>query len=114
MEALTKPLCEIKREAMGKTWTIEVWPDDAMTEDGGRAYATSNYGEQVVRMNANRPPDGRDGSLLHEIVHFVNKDAAQDWDEATVERISGILYGFLRGFGLWQPFPWPDKDDKEP
>ena len=111
MDTETKPLWTTTREAMGKTWTIELWPDDAMTDDGSRAFALSAYGEQELRINAKRPHDGRDHSLLHEVLHFVNKDAAQDWDEATVERLAASLYTFLRGFGVWQPFPWPDKDD---
>ncbi len=110
MDTETKPLWTTMREAMGKTWRIELWPDDAMTQDGGCAFAVSRWGEQRIRLNANRPHDGRDASPLHEIIHFVNREAAQDWDEATVERITGSLYAYLRGFGLWQEFPWPDKE----
>ena len=115
METETKPLWTTTRQAMGKTWTIELWPDDGGlgSENLPRREALGkNYHDgQWVRVAAGRPLDGRDGTLLHELVHLASKTAYVRLKESEVVAFSNDLYAFLRGFGLWQPFPWPDKGE---
>lgn len=111
MDTETKPLWTTTREAMGKTYEIELWADDGMTADGSRLYGNSNYTEQRVRVNTCRRCDGRYLTLLHELFHLVASETGDTVEEEFVERFTSILYSYLRGFGLWQEFPWPDKDD---
>ena len=112
METETKPLWTTTREAMGKTWRVELWPNDnGLGETQGSAYmGKERHIDQRILVNAKAPPDGRDETLLHEILHVAVDGQAAKFNEDEVLRLSGVLYAFLRGFGLWQEFPWPDKE----
>lgn len=119
METETKPLWTTTREAMGKTWRVELWPDDVGIGSGagsrtkschlGRAWFT----DQWLRIAASRPLDGRDSTLLHELIHLVELSCGLDFKESEVVALAENLYAFLRGFGIWQPFPWPDQEKEE-
>jgi len=110
MDTETKPLWTTTREAMGKTYAIQLWPNDAGLSEGsdlGHSWAS----QQWIRANAHTPAERRDQTILHEIVHMVDAELKTGLDEKDVCRLAAGIYAYLRGFGLWQPFPWPDKDD---
>lgn len=113
MDTETKPLWTTTREAMGKTYTIRLYPNNAALEDGNAACdgAQVAHSKQQITINAYAHVDSRDEALLHEVLHIACRHSSQLLEEAEVNRLSGILYAILRGFGLWQPFPWPDKDE---
>ena len=114
MDTETQPLWTTTREAMGKTWRVELWPDDAAlgaNEGKSEALGRSWYTDQWIRVAASRPLDGRDETLLHEVLHLVAKCTAISIKEADVSALATGLYAFLRGFGLWQEFPWPDREE---
>lgn len=111
METETKPLWTTTREAMGKCYTIELYADDRPmrgTSDvsAGRVW----HIKQSVAINAAMPCDGRDQSLLHEVVHIADDSLGLTLDERVTTEIASVLYALLRGFGLWREFPWPDKE----
>jgi len=109
METETKPLWTTTREAMGKTFAIELWPSDAGlsgSSDLGHSWSS----QQWIRINAHSPAERRDQTILHEIVHTVNHELKTDLEEKDVCRLAAGVYAFLRGFGLWNEFPWPDVD----
>jgi len=113
METETKALWVTTREAMGKTWRIELWPDDVAlgrNEGKSEALGRSWYSDQWIKVAANRPLDGRDQTLLHEVLHLVAANTSTRVSESDITAFANGLYAFLRGFGLWQEFPWPDKD----
>jgi len=115
METETQPLWTTTREAMGKTWSIELWPDDAAlgAEDGkSESLGRSWFSDQWIRIAAKRPLDGRDETLLHEVLHLVAKCSGISIKEVDITALSTGVYAFLRGFGLWQEFPWPDREEK--
>lgn len=112
METETKPIWVTTREAMGKTWTVELWPDDSGLTKGGSSYGHQRNSGQYLRINANLKLDSRDETLFHELIHTVAADFNLTLNEDTVARLSMALYAFLRGFGLWNEFPWPDKETK--
>lgn len=115
METETQPLWVTTREAMGKTWRVELWPDDAAlgAEDGkSEALGRSWYTDQWIRIAAKRPLDGREETLLHEILHLAAKCGGISIKEAEVHCLANTIYAFLRGFGLWNEFPWPDREEK--
>ena len=115
MDTQTKPSWETTREAMGKTWRVELWPDDAALGDSSKGKSEclgkSWYSDQWVRIAANRPLDGRDGTLLHELIHLAARTAGVEIKEAEVIALNDCLFAFLRGFGLWRDFPWPDREE---
>ena len=116
MDTETKPLWTTTREAMGKTWTIELWPDDAGLADGkdkSECMGKSWYRKQWIRIAAERPLDGRDGTVLHEIFHLAALCGAVNIKEPEVVVLADNLFAFLRGFGLWRDFPWPDREKEE-
>ena len=115
MDTETKPLWTTTREAMGKTWSVELWPDDAaLTGDSGKSecLGKSWFTDQWIRIAANRPADGRDQTLLHEILHMVEKGAGISMEENDVTSLANSLFAFLVGFGLWRDFPWPDREEQ--
>jgi len=114
METETKPLWVTTREAMGKTWTVALYPnngaleDPTFTCDHGRFWAS----EQCINVNAKLLPEGRDQALLHELLHLADLFSRTKIQEEEVSRLSQALYAFLRGFGLWNEFPWPDRENE--
>ena len=114
METETKALWVTTREAMGRTWRVELWPDDAALgaeDEKSECLGRSWYSDQWIRIAAKRPPDGRDDTLLHEVLHLALKTAGIHMKEAEVFALTDNLFAFLRGFGLWNEFPWPDKEE---
>jgi len=112
MDTETKPLWTTTREAMGKTWTIELHSDDftlkgASEFDAGRVW----HSRQKIAVNGASPNDGRDESLMHEIMHLVMAHLGRESTEEEVTQLASSAFAYLRGFGLWQPFPWPDKKE---
>ena len=113
LETETKPLWTTTREAMGKKYTIGLWPDDAVLGDEGSPYGVRmDHRNHAIPINAKIPCDGRDEYLLHELLHRVSTEFHVGLKEHQVGQVSAALYAFLRGFGLWQPFPWPDKEEE--
>jgi hypothetical protein len=114
MDIETQPLWTTTREAMGKTWRIELWPDDgglgSMDFPKSETLGKSFIDNQWVRVGASRPMDGRDATLLHELIHLASKTSQTEMKEAQVTAFGHSLYAFLRGFDLWRAFPWPDRD----
>ena len=113
METETQPLWTTTREAMGKTYTIGLWPDDTALGKEGSAYsARIDHRHQRIHVNATIPLDGRDEGLLHEIIHRAAAEVLPDeLEEKLVGPLSTGLFAFLRGFGLWREFPWPDREE---
>lgn len=117
MDTETKPLWVTTREAMGKTWGIELWPDDIGIGDGdapqtkSHHFGRSCFGDQWMRIAASRPFEGRDSTLLHETIWLAAYYSGLELKESQVTTLAENLYAFLRGFGLWQEFPWPDKEE---
>lgn len=117
MDTETKPLWSITREAMGKTWTIGIWPTDkalGQTADGHFESALSGHtsvGAQTFYILATDMPDRRDETLLHELIETAFVETNTPYEEAVVSRISFVLFAFLRGFGLWRDFPWGDREE---
>lgn len=113
MDTETKPLWATTREAMGKRYGISLYPNNAALEDANFTcdLGQVSYGRQRIRINALMPFDGRDEALLHEVLHLVARQSSVKLEEGDVLVFSNLLYAFLRGFGLWQDFPWPDKDE---
>lgn len=115
METEMKPLWATIREAMGKTWSVELLPDsgpfheDRPLRDMGASFSNKDY----VRINAALSPQNRDLTLLHELLHLSADVPRTHIKEDTVEALASALYAFLRGFGLWREFPWPDKEEKD-
>jgi len=117
MDTETKTLWETTREAMGRTWKIELWPDDAqLAGDSGHSEALGKswYTEQWIKIAAKRPVDGRDETLLHEVIHLAAKCAGVTMRENDVFALTNSLFAFLRGFGLWRDFLWPDREKFQP
>lgn len=113
MSTKTEPVWMTTREAMGKTWSVELWPDDVALgrEDGkSEALGRSWYTDQWIKVAANRPIEGRDCTLLHETIHLALKTAGINMKESEVAAFADNLFAFLRGFGLWCDFPWPDRE----
>lgn len=110
MDTETKPLWVTTREAMGKTWSVELWPDDAAMTRGGSELGFVRHSRQVIRVNAGMPCDSRDETTLHEMLHASADLGEVRIKEQDIGTISSILFAFLRGFGLWNEFPWPDKE----
>lgn len=111
MDTETKPLWETKRDAMGKTYTVSLYPNNAALEDGNCACdgAQVRHMKQQITINSYAHVDSRDEALLHELLHVACRHCSIVQEEAEINRLSGILYAILRGFGLWQDFPWPDR-----
>jgi hypothetical protein len=59
------------------------------------------------------PQDERGETLLHELLHCANEQTRLQLKEDVISRLSPILYAFLRGFGLWHEFPWPDREESD-
>jgi len=96
---------------MGKSYTIGLWPDDVTLGDEGSKYGgRMDHRKQEIPINATMPCDGRDEYLLHELVHRVSAELHIGLKEQQVGQLSASLYAFLRGFGLWREFPWPDNE----
>ena len=111
MDTETKPLWTTTREAVGKTWTLRLCADDTALNKDGSKIGKAHYTRQEICINANMPMQGRDETLLHELLHCSVLLTGSELSERDVESLSSVLYAYLRGFGLWQPVPWPDKDD---
>ena len=113
MDTETKPLWTTKREAMGKTYTISLYPNNAALEDGNCACdgAQVRHRKQQITINAYAHVNSRDEALLHELLHVASQHSSLVMEEIEVNRLSGVLYAILRGFGLWHEFPWPDRDE---
>ena len=114
MDVETKPLWTTEREAMGKRYSIGLWPDDvALGKEGSTYAARMVHRSQTMAVNAVVPFDGRDEGLLHEIIHRVAAEVLDDGlEEKVVGPLSAGLFAFLRGFGLWRDFPWPDREER--
>lgn len=108
MQTDTQPQWTTTREALGKTWTVGLCTDDTALGKSGSPLGKSHATAQEININVNMPTDTRDETLLHELLHLACYDVLEPLRENTVGRIGGILYAYLRGFGVWQPFPWPD------
>ena len=114
MDVETRALWTTTREAMGKTWQVQLWPDDAGLTDGkpkSECLGKNWWAQQWVRVAAARPMDGRDATILHELIHLANISAGTYLKENQVFALTENLFAFLRGFGLWQDFPWPDREE---
>jgi len=103
------------REALGKTWTVGLWPNDVALGStdglGSGLTGSTHIRDQVIAVKAAGPPDQKDETLLHELLEtsFVKMDIP--YEEATINRLTSTLFAFLRGFGLWHEFPWPDRQE---
>jgi len=116
LDVETKPVWTTEREAMGKTYEIGLWADDVgLTKGQGSDFAgTMNHRKHRIAVNANSPPSAREETLLHEIIHRVSAELlATELKEGQVRTLSNGIFAFLRGFGLWQDFPWPDRQKEE-
>jgi len=112
METETQPLWVTTREAMGKHYTIGLWPDDVTLGKEGSVYGgRMDHRNQLIPVNAKQPCDGRDEIVLHEVIHRVSAEFSLGLKEPQVDALSTGIYAFLRGFGLWQEFPWPDREE---
>lgn len=113
MDTETKPLWETTREAMGKRWTVALYPNNTALEDGNFTcdLGQVSHSQQRIVINAKPLMDSRDEALLHELVHVGVRLSSLGMEEKDLATLSQFLYAFLRGFGLWQPFPWPDKEE---
>jgi hypothetical protein len=111
-----QPLFSVKRQALGKTWTVELWPSDTglglATGTASRSpyLGRASFVEQWIKIVALRPFDGRDSTLLHEIIHLASDTSEANLKEGQVTVLAEALYAFLRGFGLWNAFPWADQE----
>jgi len=114
MDVETKPLWTTTREAMGKTWTVRLAADDTMLDvkNGSHTEGQTQLLKQIITINGGIPCQERDDTLLHELLHCANHQTNLGLREDTVTRIALALYPFLRGFGLWRDFPWPDRDER--
>jgi hypothetical protein len=101
---------------MGRKFTIALYPNNTALEDGNLTcdLGQIRHARQRISLNAILPTDGLDATLLHELVHLTSRYSAAKMEEDDVQRFTEVLYAFLRGFGLWCEFPWPDKDEKCP
>ena len=119
MDTETKPLWTMKRDAMGKTWTVGLWPDDtALGQQPSGVYGSSLsghviLGRQIIAISASDVPERQDETLLHELIETSFVETGTPYEEAVVSRLSFVLFAFLRGFGLWNDFPWPDREEKQ-
>lgn len=114
MDTETQPLWTTTREALGKSYTIGLWPDDATLGREGSVYGgRMDHRKQQIPINATIPCDGRDEVVLHEIIHRVSAEFDLGLKESQVNALSSGIYGFLRGFGLWQEFLWPDRQESK-
>lgn len=117
MDVETHPLWTTTREAMGKRYTIGLWPNDSALSESTRSserIGAMDHVHQTIHLNPVQPPDGRDETLLHEILHRVDNQLLNDkLSEETIDTLSAGLFAFLRGFGLWRDFPWPDREPVE-
>ena len=115
----TKPVWIGTRYAVGKKWTIELWPnDDGLGLSAGTASKSSylgrsSFSDQWVRVSGSRPFDGRDSTLLHELIHLVSDTVELGLKEHQISVLAETLFAFLRGFGLWTDFPWPDREEPQ-
>ena len=109
----TKPLWTTTREAMGKTWNVELLPDTLPFHEDHpfRHLGASYFHRDYVRINAGLGLQNRDATLLHELLHLASDASNGVLTEKVVETITPALFAFLRGFGLWQEFPWPDREE---
>ena len=115
METETKPLWTTTRQAMGKTWTIALYPNDAALGENGSGsphVATTRIREQKLALKASLIMDAREETLLHELIETCFVELGMKYEHDDINRLSFGLFGFLRGFGLWQEFPWPDREQK--
>ena len=112
MDVETKPLWTIQREAMGKPWQIELWPDDAHMTRGGSELGYVRHQRQLIRVNANQGMASRDETMLHELLHATADLVEFPIREKDIGALSSVLFAFLRGFGLWRDFPWPDREEQ--
>jgi hypothetical protein len=113
MDTETKPLWTTTREAMGKTWTVGLFPNDvALTVDRGGSPLLGGVEmrDQLVAIKAAANFDTRDEILLHELIELCLTETDCSVKHPIINRLSFTLFAFLRGFGLWQDFPWPDKE----
>ena len=111
MDKETQPLWATEREAMGKTWNVQLCPDDLNLTKRGGNLGHVRYTQQEISINANMPLETRDQILLHEILHAASYMVANELSEAVNDRVAAALFAFLRGFGLWRDFPWPDRQE---
>jgi hypothetical protein len=109
----TRPLWTTEREAMGKTWTVELWAENYGMAKEGSDLGYSRDSEQVMRVNARMVQNTRDSILLHEMIEMVDTQQALKLEHDTIDRLQAGLFAFLRGFGLWRDFPWPDRSEVE-
>jgi len=110
MDIETKPLWTTTREAMGRIWSLELWPESDMNAEG-TDLGSARSSRLRIRVNAAVPMDTRETILLHEIIEMVDADLDLKLEHATVDRLEKGIFAFLRGFGLWQDFPWPDREE---
>ena len=117
MDTETKALWETTREAMGKTWRIGLYPNDtALGQTGDGVYgsalsAHTSIGDQTIAILGSDIPQRRDEALLHELLETCFVETDTPCEHGAVSRISFVLFAFLRGFGLWRDFPWPDREE---
>ena len=114
MDVETKPLWTTTREAMGHTWSVNLYPNDVVLGSAG-ALGSESAGSVLLRNQhiailAAGTPAYKDETLLHELLEMAVVKAEISMDHRDIERLSGLLFAFLRGFGLWCDFPWPDRE----
>lgn len=97
---------KVPREIKIATHTYRIAFDPHMRHDEA-CYGQVNHREQVVNIESSVPPSQRDQTLIHEIVHIVDKVYVCRMDEDDLERISnGIAELLFNNLGI--EFVWDD------
>ncbi len=114
MDVETRPLWTTEREAMGKTWIIAGYPNDVALGDtdgmGSKLTASTHIRNQLIAVKIAGADGSRQQSLLHELIEMSAIAGGCDIEHPDIERLTSLLFAFLRGFGLWRDFPWPDRE----
>ena len=112
----TTPLWTTTREAMGKTWTIAGYPNDIALGDtdglGSKLSASAHIRDQHIAIKLAGADGNRQQSLFHEILEISSIIGECSIEHPDLERLTGILFAFLSGFGLRRDFPWPDREEQ--
>ena len=78
---------------------------DANLRHDEASYGQVNHREQIIRLEASIPPSLRDQTLIHEIVHIVDRVYVCRMDEDDLERLSnGIAELLFNNLGV--EFDW--------
>ena len=117
METETKPVWTTTREAMGKVWTIGLYPNDVVLGgsdgSGSALQASVTIRDQLIAIKSGMGFNHRDETLLHELIETCLVEMEIPYKHPDVDRLSFALFAFLRGFGLWHDFPWPDRTEEK-